>query len=91
MKFAISLLTLVFSFNLLAANIEVDVNGMTCGMCIDAITKELKMTEKVERISVKLDIKKAIFTEMKGKIISDSEIRSAIKKAGYEAVKIRRY
>jgi copper chaperone len=69
----------------------VDVKGMSCGMCIEAITKELKSTEKAEGISVSLEDKKARFTEMKDKKISDSEIRTAIKKAGYEATKIRRY
>ena len=60
-------------------------------MCVDSITRELKATEKAERISVKLEDKKALFAEVKGKKMSDAEIRSAIKKAGYEAVKIRRY
>ena len=91
MRFALCLVSLLFSLNVLASNIEVDVKGMTCGMCIDAITKELKTTEKVERISVVIDDKKANFTEVKGKKISDAEIRSAIKRAGYEATKIRRY
>ena len=91
MKFALCLVSLVLSFNVLASNIEVDVNGMSCGMCVDAITRELKATEKAERVSVKLEDKKALFAEVKGKKISDAEIRSAIKKAGYEAVKIRRY
>ena len=91
MKFALCLVGLIFSFSLLASNIEVDVNGMSCGMCVDSITRELKATEKAERISVKLEDKKALFAEVKGKKMSDAEIRSAIKKAGYEAVKIRRY
>jgi copper chaperone CopZ len=84
------LLGLCLSLSALAARVEVDVNGMTCGMCVEAITKELKATEKTENISVNLEDKKARFTEVKDKKISDAEIRSAIKKAGYEAVKIRR-
>jgi hypothetical protein len=39
---------------------------------------------------VSLENKKAYFEEVKGKKISDSEVRAAIKKAGYEAVKIYR-
>jgi copper chaperone CopZ len=91
MKFAMSLVTFFFSFQLLASNIEVDINGMTCGLCVDAIARELKATDKLERISVKLEDKKASFTEVKGKKISDAEIRAAMKKAGYEATKIHRY
>lgn len=90
MKIASIILCLGFSLSLFAARIEVDVVGMTCGMCVDAITKELTSTNKAENISVKLDDKKAIFDEVKGKKISDTEIKNAIKNAGYEAVKIRR-
>jgi copper chaperone len=90
MKIAYLFLSFLLSFSVFAARIEVDVNGMTCGMCVEAITKELKTTEKVENIRVSLENKKASFEEVKGKKISDAEIKGAIKKAGYEAVKIRR-
>lgn len=90
MKMSSIFVGLLLSLSAIAAKVEVDVNGMTCGMCIEAITKELKATDKVEVISVNLEDKKARFTEMKDKKISDAEIRTAIKKAGYEAVKIRR-
>ncbi len=90
MKIAYLFFALMFSLSVFAARIEVDVNGMTCGMCVEAITKELKTTEKVENIRVSLENKKASFEEVKGKKISDAEIKGAIKKAGYEAVKIRR-
>jgi copper chaperone len=91
MKFALGLIVLILSLNVFASNVEVDINGMTCGMCVDAITRELKATEKTERVSVKLEDKKATFAEVKGKKLSDAEIRAAIKKAGYEVLKIRRY
>lgn len=91
MKISSFFVGLVLSFGALAARVEVDVSGMTCGMCIEAITKELKATDKTENISVNLEDKKARFSEIKDKKISDAEIRSAIKKAGYEAQKIRRY
>lgn len=81
---------LLISFNIFAGRVEVDVQGMTCGMCVEAITKELKATTKVEDINVSLENKKATFNEISKNKISDSEIKAAIKKAGYEAVKIRR-
>ncbi len=90
MKMSSILIGFFLSFSALAAKVEVDVNGMTCGMCVEAITKELKATEKAENISVSLDEKKARFTEVKEKKLSDAEIKAAIKKAGYEATKIRR-
>jgi copper chaperone CopZ len=82
---------LLLSVSSFAARVEVDVLGMSCGMCIESITKELNNTGKAENISVNLEDKKARFTDIKEKKISDGEIRGAIKKAGYEAVKIRRY
>jgi len=85
------ILGMMFSVSVLAAKVEVDVVGMTCGMCVEAITKELNSTEKAENITVNLDDKKARFTEVKNKKLTDSEIKAAIKKAGYEAIKIRRY
>jgi copper chaperone CopZ len=90
MKIAFILMTMVLSLNVFASKIEVDVSGMTCGMCVEAITKELKATEKAEQISVSLENKKAYFEEVKGKKISDAEVKGAIKKAGYEAIKIHR-
>lgn len=90
MKMSSIIIGLCLSLSAFAAKVEVDVNGMTCGMCIEAITKELKATDKAENISVNLDEKKARFSELKDKKITDAEIKTAIKKAGYEAVKIRR-
>ena len=81
---------LALSLSAFAAKVEVDVSGMTCGMCVEAITKELKDTEKAENILVSLENKKAVFEEVKGKKMSDTEIKTAIKKAGYEEVKIHR-
>ena len=90
MKIALFILGIFLSFSCLAGKVEVDINGMSCGMCIEAITKELKITEKAENISVSLEEKKARFTEIKDKKITDAEIKIAIKKAGYETAKIRR-
>ncbi|MCM2349123.1 MAG: heavy-metal-associated domain-containing protein [Bacteriovoracaceae bacterium] len=81
---------MLFSVSVLAARVEVDIVGITCGMCVEAITKGLKATDKAENISVVLEDKKATFTEVKNKKLTDSEIKAVIKKAGYEAVKIRR-
>jgi copper chaperone CopZ len=90
MKMSSLFIGLSLTFSVFAAKIEVDVSGMTCGMCVEAITKELKGTEKAENITVSLDEKKARFSEIKDKKITDGEVKTAIKKAGYEAVKIRR-
>lgn len=91
MKILTLILGLMATFTVWASRVEVEVHGMSCGMCVESITKELNSTQKVENVVVKLEDKKAFFDEVKGKKISDSEIKAAIKKAGYEAVKVRRY
>lgn len=91
MKISSFIIGIFLSLNVFAAKVEVEVNGMSCAMCVGAITKELKATEKADNISVSLEDKKARFTEIKDKKLSDAEIRNAIKKAGYQAAKIRRY
>lgn len=91
MKISSFFVGLALSLSVFAARVEVEVNGMTCGMCVESITRELKATGKADSISVSLDDKKARFSDIKEKKISDSEIRNAIKKAGYEAARIRRY
>ena len=91
MKITLVLAFLLLSLQALASKVEVEVNGMNCGMCIESITKELKTTDKIEHINVNIDDRRVSFNETKGKKISDGEIRSLIKKAGYEPAKIRRY
>lgn len=91
MKISLFFIGLCLSLAVFAARVEVEVNGMSCGMCVESITKELKATGKAENISVSLEDKKARFTDIKEKKISDAEIRAAIKKAGYEVHRIRRY
>ena len=92
MKIASLLIGVALSFSALASRVEFEISGMVCGMCEEAITKELKATQKVENISVNSKEKKASLTEITGKKISDSEIKAAVKKAGdkYEVSKIRR-
>lgn len=90
MKIASFFVGLALSLSAFASRVEVDVTGMTCGMCVEHITKELNSTQKVENVKVSLEEKKTTFTEIKDKRISDTEIRNAIKKAGYEVTKIRR-
>lgn len=90
MKIAFLVLALMSSLNVFASRVEVDVTGMTCGVCVETITKELSGSDKIENISVSLEDKKARFSEVKGKKFTDTEIRNAIKKAGYEPGRIIR-
>ena len=70
--------------------IEVKVLGLVCNACGIGIKKHLIKTKKVEKI--KLDTEKHltyIYT-LKDKDLTNKEIHTAIKKAGYEVSKITR-
>jgi copper chaperone CopZ len=91
MKIAAILMGLLLSFSVFASvRVEVDVPDIICGLCVEAIEKELSATQKVDYLRILLNDKKVFFSEIKGKRIPDSEIRSAIKKAGFDVAKIRR-
>lgn len=90
MKYLLALSLFIFSIGSYAANLTVDVSGMSCGMCVKAITSELEKTGKVDGIKVSLEDKKAYFAEKKGQQISDGEVKAAIKKAGYSVTGINR-
>ena len=90
MKISIILITLLLSLSSFAGTIVVDVLGMTCGMCQEAITKEVMATGKAEKVDVNLEKKTATVVEKKGQSLSDQEVKAAIKKAGYEGLKVSR-
>ncbi|MFY7992209.1 MAG: heavy-metal-associated domain-containing protein [Bacteriovoracaceae bacterium] len=90
MKVLALMITLMMSVSVWAARVEVDINGMTCGMCVEAITGELNKTDKAEEVKVSLEEKKARFVIKKDKTFSDAEIKEAVKKAGYQVAKIVR-
>lgn len=90
MKYLSGLVLCLFTLSSFAANYSVDIQGMSCQMCVKAITGELNKTGKVEKVNVSLEEKKATFSELSGKEISDDEIKTAIKKAGYTASKINK-
>lgn len=90
MKYLSGLVLVFLTFQALAAQYSVDIQGMTCQMCVKAITGELNKTGKVEKVNVSLEEKKATFSEVEGKQITDEEIKSAIKRAGYRANQINK-
>ncbi|HLW58171.1 MAG TPA: heavy-metal-associated domain-containing protein [Bacteriovoracaceae bacterium] len=90
MKYLLALALLILSLSSFAANLTVNVSGMSCGMCVKAITAELEKTGKVDGIKVSLEDKKAYFAEKKGQQITDEEVKAAIKKAGYSVTGINR-
>ncbi len=85
------MLTLTLSLAAWAARLEVAIQGMTCGMCEARITKELNATGKCQKVQVSAKDQRAVLEERPGSTLSDAEIKAAVKKAGYSAVKITRH
>lgn len=98
MRFAFVLFSFFLGLSARANLVEVELSGMTCAICTEAIERELLATQKVERLTVSFSEKKARFydkkftpdptTKIKEKALSDYEIRSAIKRAGFDVVRI---
>ena len=58
------------------------VAGMSCGHCKAAVTEEVEQVVGVDAVEVDLDSKRVV---VRGKNVSDDDVRAAIREAGYEA------
>lgn len=84
-------MTWIFSL-LLAASLsfagetqEVKVKGMVCSFCAQGIEKKLKSRAEVQGVDVDLKGKTVKITYKDGQKISNDEIATLLKDAGYEA------
>jgi len=70
--------------------IVVKVNGLVCSFCAQGIKKSFLKLPAVKNVQVSLE-KKKVTLELKDKAtLSDNEIQSTIKAAGYVVVEIQR-
>jgi copper chaperone CopZ len=60
------------------------VQGMTCGHCVGAVTREVEALEPVTDVNVELESGDVTVTSTRP--LTDSEIAAAIDEAGYELV-----
>ncbi len=60
----------------------IDINGMSCGHCVNWITEALKGIEGVTSAQISLETKNAIVEYDEGEV-TDDMMKSAIEKAGY--------
>lgn len=60
----------------------IDINGMSCGHCVNWITEALKDIEGVTSAQISLETKNAIVEYDEGEV-TDDMMKSAIEKAGY--------
>ena len=62
-------------------SVELNINGMKCGGCVNSVKNAIKSVAGVEQVEVSLDNHNAI---IKGSAAVD-ELITAVKAAGYEA------
>jgi copper chaperone len=60
----------------------IKVKGMSCGHCVNAVTKALESVEGVENVSVNLEMGSATFDESGA--VDMAVVSKVIKDAGYE-------
>lgn len=65
----------------------INVKGMTCGHCVNAVTEEVSKIDGVTNVTVDLQTEgNSPVTITASTDISDSDIAAAIDEAGYEVV-----
>jgi copper chaperone len=63
----------------------IGVDGMTCGHCVSAVTKELEVVDGVHRISVELRTgETSEVTVLSHEPLDEAAVRAAVTEAGYE-------
>jgi periplasmic mercuric ion binding protein len=66
-----------------AATIEINVNGLVCAFCAQGIEKQLRKFPATADVVVSLEQKLVAVALKDGQDIPDSDLRSALTKAGY--------
>ena len=61
----------------------IKVGGMTCGGCVNAVTKALKASEGVKQVTVSLEQGEAVVEFDEG-ATSPVQLRATVQEAGYE-------
>lgn len=80
----------LFSFNSLAGELQVKVNGMVCSLCAQGIEKKFKSLPEVKTVKVNLDQKLVNLETQEGKELTDQQVTKIIQEAGYNVAKIER-
>lgn len=73
-----------------AEKVEVKVKGMVCSFCAQGIKKKFSGNEAVSKVDVNLDDKWVRLELADNKVLSDEQITTSIKDAGYDVVSIER-
>lgn len=73
-----------------AEEVTVTVKGMVCSFCAQGLKKTFGKKENVKGIQVDLEKKVVKVETLDGKPLSDDEIKSTIKDAGFDVLNIER-
>lgn len=63
--------------------ITISVKGMTCGGCVNSVTKALSAVKGVEKVDVRLEQNQATVTFDEAQVTKDT-LRLAVEDAGYD-------
>jgi len=86
--FLLSALNFVLiSQTVFARTIEIDVHGMTCAFCVDAVQRKFRKMESVSKVQVSLKLKK-VRLETDENQPSIETIKKTILDAGFTPIKI---
>ncbi len=69
--------------------VEIDVHGMTCGFCVDAVQRNLRKLPDVEKAEVSLKLKKVRIHARENGLDID-RVRKTILDAGFTPIDVKR-
>ncbi len=72
-----------------AGEIEVDVKGMTCISCAQALNAAFQDHKEVDHVTIDVEAGKMVIHTVQGQTLSEATIRTVIDKAGYEATAVK--
>lgn len=72
-----------------ATQVLVQVKGLSCPFCVQGLEKRLKKLEAVASVRTSLKNGEAILSLKPGHTVAESEVRQAVKQAGFTADQIR--
>ena len=89
-RLTIALLLFVATMTANATTIELTVNGLVCSFCAQGIEKTFRKNAATEDVFVSLENRLVAISTKQGSDISDDELRTALKDAGYDVKAINR-
>ena len=81
---------MAFAGNAAADTIEMKVNGLVCAFCAQGIEKTLRKNPATADVIVSLEHRLVAIATKEGQDISDTELKQALKDAGYDVKAIER-